>query len=62
MSLHTFDFFLQNTKRANLLGRKFFGAQRIFFLFCQCNMNYFDDFITTFLGLEGVSCIAVYPG
>ncbi len=27
-----------------------------------CHINYFNDFFTTFLGLERVSCIAVYAG
>ncbi len=27
-----------------------------------CHMNYFNDVLTTFLGLEHVSCVAVYAG
>ncbi len=27
-----------------------------------CHMNYFNDVLTTFLGLERVSCFAVYAG
>ncbi len=29
---------------------------------CRCHMDYFNDDLTTFLGLERVSSIAVYAG
>ncbi len=28
----------------------------------RCHMDYFNDVLTTFLGLELVSCVAVYGG
>ncbi len=31
-------------------------------LILWCHMDYFNDVLTTFLGLERVSCIAVYAG
>ncbi len=60
-----------DTEEKNLLNKVIF----LFFIFAHkkyshiitvtnnwCHMDYFNDVLTTFLGLERVSCVAVYTG